>query len=101
MIEEGDTKYVRFGVSMGFLVGHVYPELVQPQAGLQEIQKLYYLGERTFDGPAAAAEGAAEAETTGEVADEAESEEVTSEGASSEDAPADESASQSEPDGGT
>ena len=42
VLEEGQTRYVRFGVSMGFFVGHVYPELVSSKEGRQEIQECKY-----------------------------------------------------------
>ena len=43
-LEQGQTRYVRFNVTMGFFVGHVYPELVEPAAGEVEIQKCSYTG---------------------------------------------------------
>ena len=42
VLEEGQTRYVRFGVSMGFFVGHVYPELVSSKVGRQEFQECKY-----------------------------------------------------------
>jgi hypothetical protein len=44
VLEPGQTRYVRFKVSMGFLVGHVYPELVEEEVGSAEIQKCNYNG---------------------------------------------------------
>lgn len=45
ILEDGQTRYVRFGVSMGFFVGHVYPELVSSEVGKEEIQKCKFTGE--------------------------------------------------------
>ena len=44
-LEKGQTRYVRLNISMGFFVGHVYPELVEPQIGREEIQGTSYTGE--------------------------------------------------------
>lgn len=41
-LEAGDTRYVKMGVSMGFLAGHVYPELVDTSVGSKEIQGCKY-----------------------------------------------------------
>lgn len=43
-LEEGQTRYVKFNVSMGFFVGHVYPELVTSEVGRKEIQQCSYTG---------------------------------------------------------
>lgn len=43
-LDNGQTRYVRLNVSMGFFVGHVYPELVDNEVGESEIQKLRYIG---------------------------------------------------------
>jgi hypothetical protein len=43
-LEGGQTRYVRLNISMGFLVGHVYPELVENEVGESEIQKCRYTG---------------------------------------------------------
>ena len=43
-LEPGQTRYVRLGVSMGFFVGHVYPELVDNVVGESEIGGLSYTG---------------------------------------------------------
>jgi len=40
----GQTRYVRLNVSMGFLVGHVFPELVEPAAGEKELAKCSFMG---------------------------------------------------------
>lgn len=39
-----ETRYVRSVVSMGFMVGHVTPELVDPAEGALEIQEMHYTG---------------------------------------------------------
>lgn len=44
LLEAGQTRYIRFGVSMGFFVGHVYPELVSTEEGQEEITKCKYTG---------------------------------------------------------
>jgi hypothetical protein len=44
-LDKGQTRYVRLEVSMGFFVGHVYPELVEPDVGAKEIQETSYTGD--------------------------------------------------------
>lgn len=44
-LEAGQTRYVRLGISIGFFVGHVYPELVETSVGEEEIKELSYTGE--------------------------------------------------------
>jgi len=44
LLEDGQTRYVRFGVSMGFFAGHVYPELVSIEEGKKEIKECKYTG---------------------------------------------------------
>lgn len=44
-LERGQTRYIKFGVSMGFFVGHVYPELVEGEVGMKEIQECSYTGD--------------------------------------------------------
>lgn len=44
-LEKGMNRYIRFGVSMGFFVGHVYPELVDEQVGLSEISDCKFTGQ--------------------------------------------------------
>jgi hypothetical protein len=41
-LDAGQTRYVRMDVSMGFFVGHVYPELVDSTVGDTEIKTLVY-----------------------------------------------------------
>jgi hypothetical protein len=43
-LDKGQTRYVRFDVSLGFLVGHVYPVLVEDATGESEIANCYYTG---------------------------------------------------------
>lgn len=38
-LDPGQTRYVRLGVSMGFMAGHVYPELVDASEGKSELEK--------------------------------------------------------------
>ncbi len=45
-LEKGQTRYVRLNISMGFFVGHVYPELVEPEVGKEEIQDCRYIGHK-------------------------------------------------------
>ena len=44
ILEPGQTRYVRFSVSFGFFVGHVYGELVDDAVGLKEIKDCKYIG---------------------------------------------------------
>lgn len=44
LLEKGQTRYVRFAVSLGFFVGHVYGELVEPDEAMKEIQDCNYTG---------------------------------------------------------
>lgn len=46
-LDKGQTRYVRLNISLGFFVGHVYPELVDPETGEKEIQELSYVGKGT------------------------------------------------------
>jgi len=43
-LEPGQTAYVRLGISMGFFVGHVYPELVENSQGSKEVQECHFTG---------------------------------------------------------
>jgi hypothetical protein len=43
-LDNGETRFVRLGISMGFMVGHVYPELVENAVGQSEIQECRYIG---------------------------------------------------------
>lgn len=43
-LEPGQVRYVRLGISIGFFVGHVYPELVEDAVGQSEIADCRYIG---------------------------------------------------------
>ena len=43
-LDKSQTRYVRLNISMGFFVGHVYPELVDDQTGEKEICGCKYTG---------------------------------------------------------
>ncbi|HVM81812.1 MAG TPA: DUF2846 domain-containing protein [Stellaceae bacterium] len=45
-LEPGQTRYVRLGISIGFVVGHVYPELVDDTVGSAEIQQCHYVASK-------------------------------------------------------
>jgi hypothetical protein len=38
-LDRGQTRYVRLNISMGFMVGHVYPTLAEPDVGKKEIEQ--------------------------------------------------------------
>jgi hypothetical protein len=42
VLEEGQTRYIRFGISIGFFAGHVYGELVGPEEAKEQIIKCKY-----------------------------------------------------------
>ena len=42
--ERGQTRYVRATVGMGLFVGRIYPELVDPSEGAQEVRESSYIG---------------------------------------------------------
>jgi hypothetical protein len=44
-LKPGQTKYVRLDVSMGFLIGHISPKLIEEEVALKELQKCRYIGE--------------------------------------------------------
>lgn len=44
LLEKDQTRYVRLNVSMGFFMGHVYPELIDNEAALKEIAECRYTG---------------------------------------------------------
>jgi len=44
VLDKGQTRFVRFSVSWGFFVGHVYGELVNEVMGKYEIQDCKYTG---------------------------------------------------------
>lgn len=41
----GQVRYVKFNISLGFFAGHVYPELIDPKVGMEEIKECSYIGE--------------------------------------------------------
>jgi hypothetical protein len=41
----GEEKYVRFNITMGIMIGHVYPELVNKDEALSEMEDMHYVGE--------------------------------------------------------
>lgn len=43
ILEAEQTRFVRLNISMGFFVGHVYPELVENAVGQKEIQECSYV----------------------------------------------------------
>jgi hypothetical protein len=38
-LDADETRYIRLNISMGILVGHVYPELIDPTVAVPEIEK--------------------------------------------------------------
>lgn len=42
----GQTRYIRFDISMGVLVGHVAPSIIDPDQGTIEIKSLHYIGDK-------------------------------------------------------
>ena len=44
ILDKGQTRYVRLNISIGFFMGHVYPELVDQEIGEKEIQDCRYTG---------------------------------------------------------
>ncbi len=44
VVDKGQTRHVRLNISIGFFVGHVYPELVDNEVGSTEIKDLSYTG---------------------------------------------------------
>jgi hypothetical protein len=44
ILEKGQTRFIRFSVSFGFFVGHVYGELVDESEALSEINDCRYTG---------------------------------------------------------
>jgi hypothetical protein len=43
-LDKGEVRFVRLNISMGFFVGHVYPELVESVTGEKEIEDCRYIG---------------------------------------------------------
>ena len=44
LVAAGQVRYVRLNIAFGFMVGHVYPELVEDSVGAREIQGCKYTG---------------------------------------------------------
>lgn len=42
VLDDGQTRYIRFGISMGFFAGHVFGELVDPEEAEKEIIECKY-----------------------------------------------------------
>jgi hypothetical protein len=45
-LDKNQTRYVKMNISVGFFVGHVYPELVDNATGEKEITKCSYTGDK-------------------------------------------------------
>jgi hypothetical protein len=43
-IAAGQTRYIRFDISMGVFVGHVAPSIIDPDQGSVEIRTMHYIG---------------------------------------------------------
>lgn len=43
-LDKGQTRYVKLSISMGFAVGHVYPELVEDSVGEAGVSECKYTG---------------------------------------------------------
>jgi hypothetical protein len=43
-LDKGQTRFIRFNVSIGFLVGHVYGEVMEEADAMQEIVDCKYIG---------------------------------------------------------
>lgn len=46
LLDAGQNRFVRLNISMGFFVGHVYPELVEPEIGQKEIEDCRFTGQK-------------------------------------------------------
>ncbi|HVN97530.1 MAG TPA: DUF2846 domain-containing protein [Syntrophorhabdaceae bacterium] len=46
-LEKNQTRYIRLSISLGFFVGHVYPELVDESDALPEIADCRFTGQMT------------------------------------------------------
>lgn len=49
LLDPGQTRYVRFNISMGFFVGHVYGELVDEKEALEELKDCSYTGDKVLN----------------------------------------------------
>jgi hypothetical protein len=43
-LDPAQERYVRLNISMGFFVGHVWPELIDNEVAEKEIQNCHYIG---------------------------------------------------------
>jgi hypothetical protein len=43
-LDKGQTRYIRMAISMGFFAGHVYGELVDESAAIEELKGCRYIG---------------------------------------------------------
>jgi hypothetical protein len=43
-LERGQTRFVRLSISLGFFVGHIYPELLDTEVAEKEIQDSSFVG---------------------------------------------------------
>ncbi len=43
-LDKGQVRYVRLNVSMGFFVGHVYPDLIEKEEAVEEIGSCHFVG---------------------------------------------------------
>jgi hypothetical protein len=46
VLENGQARYIRFKISMGFFAGHVYGELVDEDEALPELKKCKFIEEK-------------------------------------------------------
>jgi hypothetical protein len=46
VLEKEQTRFVRLNISIGFFVGHVYPELVDDEVGKKEINECSYVDKK-------------------------------------------------------
>ena len=46
-LEQGQIRYVRLNLSMGFFKCYIYPELIENEVGESEIQNMRYIGEKS------------------------------------------------------
>lgn len=44
-LDRGETCFIRFSISPGFFVGHVYGELIEESKALPELKNCQYIGE--------------------------------------------------------
>jgi len=56
-LEPGQVRYVKLILQMGFFMGHVLPELVDPETGESELAKTKYIGDEGVLLPESAPEG--------------------------------------------